>query len=237
MNMKAMAIGGSLLGLVVGSVAGYLVAMRRLERNYIFELDKEVDAAKRYYSMMYKKDEFSTPSEVLQRRTKATPEGFEGETPEEVDNNANYGATKFVKTLLENRYGAPSEEPQNEEQLRDVARSKGEPYILDQNEFMTGELDYNQVTLTYFAEDHVLADEGDMPVEDPEATVGNANLDRFGYKSNDPKVVYVRNDKLEIDFEIVKSEGSYAQEVAGFTPDPPETRKRSGKSHQIRTVE
>lgn len=228
MNLKVIAVGGSLLGLAVGSVAGYFVAKNRYEQYYADLADSEIADAKRYFSMLYKEGEFKTPGAVLQqRRRPRTPEGFEHETPEQVELNANRGAAIFAETLAQNRYGAPAgEETQTEEELREISRSKGEPYILDHDEFMNAEVGYTQVTLTYFAGDDVLSDENDMPVEDVDATVGNANLDRFGHRSNDPKVVYIRNDKLEIDYEVCKSEGTYAQEVGGFDPAEDEPRQR-----------
>jgi hypothetical protein len=41
-------------------------------------------------------------------------------------------------------------------------------------------------------------------------------LDRFGHGSNDPSIVYIRNDTLEIIYEVVKSPHYYAEEVHGF---------------------
>jgi hypothetical protein len=55
-----------------------------------------------------------------------------------------------------------------------------------------------------------------MPIPDVNATVGDGNLDRFGHRSKDPRVVYIRNEKLGIEYEVCKSDGSYAEEVGGF---------------------
>jgi len=46
--------------------------------------------------------------------------------------------------------------------------------------------------------------------------VGERNLNLFGHGSNDASVVYVRNDKLELIFEVVRSPNSFAEEVHGF---------------------
>lgn len=78
--------------------------------------------------------------------------------------------------------------------------------------------DYADVTLTYYEGDDVLCDERDVIVdpEDRDNLVGEANLERFGHGSGDVNVVYIRNDRLEILYEIVKSPNEYAVEVHGF---------------------
>ncbi len=73
-----------------------------------------------------------------------------------------------------------------------------------------------QVSLTYFDGDDVLVDDRDQPVPDPDDSIGEDHLGRFGVGSKDNNIVYVRNDRLELDFEILRSNGKYAQEVLGF---------------------
>ena len=95
------------------------------------------------------------------------------------------------------------------------SRSKDRPYILTREEYMLSEPDYTQTTVTYFEADEVLADERDEPIENAEKKIGLENL-RFGSGSGDPNLVYIRNDDLEIDFEVIRSRGAFAHEVLGF---------------------
>lgn len=227
MNNKLVAIGGTLLGLAAGSVAGYFFAKKRLEEEYAEFAHKEIQEAKVYLSMLYKGD---SPGDVLQRRVAKRPDG--------VDDSVHEGPSpQVLERVLDGlRYGKPGvvvKEPpkkndrnvfEEEEEVEET--EDGNPIrILSITEFMAGEKSYNQVTLTYFAEDDVLVDENEMPIEDVDATVGNANMDRFGYKSRDPKVVYIRNDRLQIDYEVVRHEGSYAEQVHGVEQERPRTRK------------
>lgn len=97
-------------------------------------------------------------------------------------------------------------------------RSPDRPYVIhdDERHEMEG---YSDISLTYYTKDDVLCDERDE-VMDParrDDTVGEANLDRFGHGSGDPHVVFIRNDNLEIIYEVVQSPNSYAEEVHGFT--------------------
>ena len=84
------------------------------------------------------------------------------------------------------------------------------PYVITPEEF--GDLDdYAQVSLTYF-KDGVLADEGTADiVDDVDATVGESSLSTFGMYEADS--VFVRNDRLKSDYEILADERMYDEYV------------------------
>jgi hypothetical protein len=97
-------------------------------------------------------------------------------------------------------------------------RSPDIPYVIHYDERYELE-DYDHVTLTYYEGDDVLCNERDEIV-DPDRRdemVGDSNLNLFGHGSNDASIVYVRNDKLELIFEVVRSPNHFAEEVHGIT--------------------
>ena len=47
-------------------------------------------------------------------------------------------------------------------------------------------------------------------------TVGKANLDCFGQISGDPNVLYVRNEKLRVEYEVTRDERMYKEVVTGL---------------------
>jgi len=107
------------------------------------------------------------------------------------------------------------------------SRHPGVPYIIHNDEFSANEKDYAQVHFVYFEDDDVLAGTDDEVIEDQDNIVNVVNLARFGHGSQDPNKVYVRNDVRELDIEIVRSNGSYAEEVHGLKhSDQPEHRQR-----------
>lgn len=110
-------------------------------------------------------------------------------------------------------------------------RSPLEPYVIHVDE-REGEGVYSSVTYTYYAGDDVVCNERDeiLDVSDRERILGETNLDRFGHGSNDSNVVYIRNDQLEMDIEVVKSPNSYEQEVAGFEPEIRHAHSRRGRT-------
>lgn len=98
-------------------------------------------------------------------------------------------------------------------------RSSRRAYVIHRTE-VAEEEDYDTMTYTYYEEDDVLCNEEDevIPKDERDDMIGEANLNKFGHGSDDPSIVYIRNDKREIQFEVIRSPNSYAEEVHGFTP-------------------
>lgn len=92
------------------------------------------------------------------------------------------------------------------------------PYIISVDEFEEGDQGFNRNSCTYYQKDNVLADDQDEPIDDIDEYVGRQNL-QFGNSSGQKDVVFVRNINMEVDFEIARSYGSFAEEVLGIYPE------------------
>ena len=80
------------------------------------------------------------------------------------------------------------------------------PYVISPDEF--GEMDeYRAISLTYYA-DQILTDDMDELVEDVDNVVGFESLNHFGEYEDDS--VFVRNDRLKADYEILLDERNYS---------------------------
>lgn len=77
------------------------------------------------------------------------------------------------------------------------------PYIISPEEF--GENDYEEVSLNYYA-DGVITDDQDYVVEDT-SVIGIDPAEHFGEYEDDS--VFVRNDELKIDYEILRDLRKY----------------------------
>lgn len=66
-------------------------------------------------------------------------------------------------------------------------------------------------TLFYYAGDDVLATEEDEEITDISRTVGNA-LDKYGFRTNGERVIYVRNPNFATDYEIQKVDGFFSEQ-------------------------
>jgi hypothetical protein len=204
--------GVSAVSLAVGAAAGYLFAQKQLEQKYIDIAEKEIEDAKVYFKTLKKGEGFETPEAAAQtlgrptsRRPLHPPVGVLDEVVEDLKYR--------TRVLVEEEVDETEDEVPNT------------PHVISLQEHLRNET-FSKVSLTYYSVDDVLVDENEMPIEDVEATVGQDNLDKFGHRSKDPRIVYVRNEKLEIDYEIIRHDGSFGELVHGVgTEDKQPTRK------------
>lgn len=90
------------------------------------------------------------------------------------------------------------------------SRSSSEPYIIHQDEYLENEFDFTQQTVIYYAEDNILADEDDTPLHNWQGLIGDLV---FGHGSNDKNIVYIRNEKHHLEYEVLYDSGSYEKTV------------------------
>jgi len=86
-------------------------------------------------------------------------------------------------------------------------RVPGRPFVIGVAEYMN-ETDYDKVSLVYYDEDGVLADDRDQIVD---LNIIGGLTEHFGRGSQDPLIVYIKNEKLGTIFEVVKDEQSYTK--------------------------
>lgn len=164
----------------------------------------------------------------------------EGEDMETFEKRVIQKAKAEVEDVKE-RLGIFEDEDESEEEVitmnvfsdnssEDDERNPNKPFILTQREFEEGEHEYTQNTLTYYEGDDVLTDDRDQPIHNKLPVVGEDNL-RFGTKSNDPNVVYIRNNHLEVDFEVCRSTGTFSEEVLGYTEPSNKQRPRKFREY------
>lgn len=225
-----------ILGAVVGGVVGY-VAYRQGEKNtqakYEQILEEEIAEAKAFYSRL-NKEGMETPEKAVKTlRVEAEDEDlirpemdqvakairkYQGRTDDEtitvvpeIEEDGTVGVTVIMEDHPEADEGWDYEE---ELELR--LASPDSPYVIHLDEFMENEHNHDQVTLTFYLGDEVLADERDEEIPFPDPYVGEDNLKKFGHGSGDPNVVLVRNERLSMDYEVALAEGKYVHEVLGL---------------------
>ena len=108
-------------------------------------------------------------------------------------------------------------------------RTPHRPYVIHVNEFSSNESDYPHETLTYYVGDDVLCDKDDKPIYNRDSLVG---LLLFGHGSEDSDIVYVRNEKIECEYEILRQPGHFGQDILGLEEEIQHSRKpKKGKQH------
>lgn len=184
-------------GASVGAAAAWLFAKRRYEQI----AQEEIDSVKAVYA-------------------KRNPEVNTKPDEEELENNKYKADMAKLKPDLVN-YAAKLQEGgytnYTEHSKKNTEEKKDDPipdvpYVISPDEY--GENDnYTQISLTYYAGDGVLADDEDEVVDDVEETVGVDFANHFGEYEDDS--VFIRNDRLRCDYEILKDNRSFSVVTEG----------------------
>ena len=168
------------LGLVAGGAVGTVVSWRLLKAKYKKIADEEIASMK----------------EVLARKIAEQPEEVE---LEEVLEKEPIPAIPKEYLDMTTRYTNGEVLGVSEDQ---------KPYIISPDEF--GDHDeYDTATLVYYA-DNVLAYYTGEVVENVRAEVGTEFMNHFGDDENDPDTVYIRNDVMKFDYEILRDQGKFS---------------------------
>lgn len=228
-QLNTQAIGLGIAGLGVGIAIGFFFGRRwnreKIRAEAFKQSEAEVEKIREFYQSQVKVVE-AKPSleEVVEEKGYSPPVVVERplRPPVPVQEAPVLPRRDFTPGGIAKRH-VEREKDKNEgwdygEELQRRANTDG-PYIIHQDEFAQKEEGYEQVTFTYYAVDAVLTDEDESPIENPDETVGLENLGNFGHGADDFHVVYVRNDRLEIDYEVCLVAASYRETVQGLSND------------------
>lgn len=199
-----------LLIFAAGALAGAFAGARIAKKHYEELAQEEIEEVRAYYKN--KEEKIEEPKQEVEE--KVEEKSIEVEEKKEYDTIIKHG-----------NYMTMEEDEENEED--ELCDSDDEPYIIDPSEFGNyGH--YATQTCTYFA-DGVLVDDVDEVIEDPDSLVGTYHVDIF--RDFDATSVYVRNDWMKMDFEIIRDDWFWSDfDDKGYAPALPEDNK---KPHQI----
>ena len=159
----------------------------------------------------------------VEEKIDETEDESEEEDPEVLESRMNYKKPPlkdYVKMVETYGYKPKTHMEEVEEELANGEQGDEdvyEPFIIRPEEY--GELHaYETLSLNYYA-DGVLTDDLDNPIEDVESLVPADFADHFG--EYDDNAVFVRNDNLECDYEILRDLRKFT-DVVGEDPYPTE---------------
>lgn len=90
----------------------------------------------------------------------------------------------------------------------------GEPYIITVEAYAENVNDWTQETLNYYAGDDIVTTQDNTPIYNHSDILGELN---FGYGSHNQDSVYIRNEKMRMEWEVLRTNGRYEIEVLGHT--------------------
>lgn len=187
---------------VLGAAAGSLATWKLIEKKYKDIAQEEIDSVKDTFSKM-KKNEYPDKLEDYPDFEEFDDSDDVEEEPkpeQKIDRNNKPDIVEYAKILSETGYTNYAERQDKKEKKGVEPVEDEKPYVISPDEF--GEKDgYENVTLTYYA-DGVLTDYFDNVISNVDEVVGFDSLDHFGEYEDD--VVFVRNEKMETDYEILR---------------------------------
>lgn len=95
--------------------------------------------------------------------------------------------------------------------FEDSEIDKDTPYVITKLMYESDE-EYSKAVLLYYENDETLVDEDGDPIENIFQAIGHSVVN-FGRFSEDPDTVYVRNDTIDMDFEVRRIEQSWVDSV------------------------
>jgi hypothetical protein len=95
-------------------------------------------------------------------------------------------------------------------------RDDSVPHLISNDEFMDEEPVYQKLTLTWYAGDMTLVDDQEAPIPNTGYILGDVKYTQFGGVSEDDRIMYVRNPRLETDFEVLLHDGGYGEIVLNY---------------------
>ena len=206
--IKEIAIFGA--GVAVGIGAGWFFFKEKYKRI----ADNEIDDVKKYYleKRLEDKKQMDILMDTSKRLDKVVEEYTSGD--EKVAENEEKEPSR---TSQKTKYNKVGEDEKEEETVKAEAESPEEdeptkPYLITEDEFLNDKNNYDKISLTYYMMDDTLADEFDEMIDIEEAI----STDIYNQIAGSDEDLYVRNNTLETDFEIMKVEGSFHDKYGGF---------------------
>ena len=225
-------LAGSLVGSLVGCGLGYVLARSRARREYDARLDQAVAEVKAHYTRpIFSRGDVAPVVDLDPKRprwaevvadtistlnTQYVPDGPEGrddgsldlepadEDPGGVREGEGADGSDGLPAVAEGAAVGPGE-PDGPFQITEAAFGE----LADEG--------FQTISVTFFVADKVLVDDKESPIRDMLGTIGTKNPKGFPVlEDDDPQIRYVRNRRLEVDFEILLDARSFAETVLGY---------------------
>ena len=222
----AVACGAGLGGVLAGAVCGYFLARRRFDE----QIDAEVEALKAHYRER-EAARAEARAQTRPRWTDVVRTTVEGQQAGEVVSLEGSDTGEGVRVIFPTKpdLAEISLGPREPVVLatEHIIRDRTVPYHITEEEFAEEHNhDYQKLSITFYEGDGTLVDDKDQPVPDINGTVGPDLAEAFGYGSNDPDVAYIRNERLEVDFEVSRDMRTFAELLGYGNPKLAQAKKR-----------
>lgn len=179
------------IAFVAGAAVGYFAANYLLKDKYEKRFQQEVSSTIEAFKNNKKDDEVTHKDEKLKAVS---------------DEVVVADIKEYAKNIGKHDYSEVKDDEPSEKN-KDEGIDHAKPYVITEEE-VDAYMNYSITQWNYYA-DGVLTDENNEVVEDVSATIGKEAFEHL--KKTSESAIYVRNDLLELDYEILKNEMTYAE--------------------------
>lgn len=199
------------------SIRAKVKAIREFEEEHPSYISKEDDSTKTDYTDFYRKLPDSINKENL------TPYSHSiGSTVQEVKNELDKISQEtndkdFDIHMADREY--PEDELDSYEEgylenkrlveLAEKAREDGGPRLISYAQFNNQNQWYAKINFEYYEDDGTVVDDAGEAIEDPEEYLCPHYAELFGRDSENPDVIYIRDDRTQADIELTRVSGKY----------------------------
>ena len=189
-------------GLAIGCLSTYLIVNKKISDKYEQMANEEIQSVI---------DSFAD-EEHLKREKEAEKRKHEKDFL--YDKNIDNQMTNYSRNNFEKYYDF---EGRDEEEMAEMEHPqddlKDQIYLIDLDTFTHEDNSFEKMTLEYYPESDILRCCEDNEILEIDETIGTENLNNFGGSFEDFRdTMFIRNERLGIDYEVVRCEGQYFEE-------------------------
>lgn len=218
----------------IGAATGAFIAIKLLEDHYAAMADEEIEAVKKMAREKIKEitDKYEKDSaevkEVIKKNEEVVNNVYKKVVRDYSKPDLAMAAATIHSQIVDEKekteYPRDDEDEDMDELEEEMYEKEAEsdklneryniePYLITEEEFSNERLHYDKETLWYYLEDKVLCYDDEGLVDDSVDLIGDETLDFI----NEDQTIYIRNDRMGSDFEIICLRKSYQVEVLGGT--------------------
>lgn len=238
-NPSAAVIAGIVAGLTNGIAVGYILGKKKSETPLL--VDYEIREEKPHVDEIDVEEiddpvviPFERPGPLILSEEEAEKEGVVSKnhpsnddfTPERPKNLAEALSRYTAENVFDTH---PQTLGEWDYDVETKARGLRDPYVIHFDEYHSEESGCRQSALIYYAGDNVMCDEDDRVIQNYEDITGDL---KWGHGSFDQDLVFVRNPRLEAEYEIVRSQDSYMHVILGVEAEEMAEAEEIRHSHR-----
>lgn len=199
----------NILLFTAGAAVGSLVTWKVVKTKYERIAQEEIDSVKETWGRLMRESD----DDIYE-------DDMDEEELERIREEQEHAAVMTDYTTLAGKYSRTSdvevENGKEGEEDYEVPIMNG-PCVITPDEYGDGNYDHSLSCITYYSGDDVLADDWGVTL-DIEETIGREALDHIGDYAEG--VVHVRNERLQIDYEVVQDARTYTEVMRAAPPIP-----------------